>query len=648
MILDRVEITNFRSIEDGRIAFSPSCRGLVGLNESGKSSLLRALSLLDPSVKVVAEDVRDCAPDENPIETAEVNFIFQLEDTEISEVVKQMSPKLLMSKPGASISLAGRPLDLRDFVKARREVVHWVDLVAKQRHSGAFSLPEDAKLIGEWLKPKVGAIGTLEIPGISAALSAVGLVQKALVPPSLHSMFQEATAQDVNDLFDGVVKVHIDKHLPKCVYWRYSDDQLLPAKTSLSQFVSSPKSCPSLLHLFALAGHRDPSKSINDLQQKPNGLRNLLQRVATVATEHFCEVWKDYADVSFSITMNGDSIETTIKDTHNYFDLSRRSDGFRRFVAFLLMISTQVKTKSLSKFLLLCDEPDVGLHPSAVRHLRDELLRIGSANYVVYSTHSIFMIDNKTPGRHIIVTKDEERTALAEVTSSNIIDEEVVFNALGFSLREILPGTGLIFEGWRDKHLFNVAVLASGHAIDFRDVGRCHARGVKDVEHLSSILDLAARSFLVISDSDQIAVEHQRTYKGPGRWLRYDELARSVTAVTAEDFLAPDRIIDVVKTWSSTKTGLASVPIADLRGSKPRMQVVKAWLATGGLKGEALRIALDELKDAFFDGLHSDEILPAYGDVIKGILDRISKEAPIVQIPARSAAAKSRGVRGVK
>ena len=55
MKLDRVEIKNFRSIQDIKIDFDPPCRVLVGINESGKSNILNALALLgddyDPSPK---------------------------------------------------------------------------------------------------------------------------------------------------------------------------------------------------------------------------------------------------------------------------------------------------------------------------------------------------------------------------------------------------------------------------------------------------------------------------------------------------------------------------------------------------------------------------------------------------------------------
>lgn len=52
MRLNHVDISNFRSIKSIVINFDPKCRVLVGINESGKSNILEALSLLDPDRNV--------------------------------------------------------------------------------------------------------------------------------------------------------------------------------------------------------------------------------------------------------------------------------------------------------------------------------------------------------------------------------------------------------------------------------------------------------------------------------------------------------------------------------------------------------------------------------------------------------------------
>ena len=59
MRLVRAEISNFRSIESLVFSFYPTCKVLVGINESGKSNILKALSFLDPKVLFEEDDLRE-------------------------------------------------------------------------------------------------------------------------------------------------------------------------------------------------------------------------------------------------------------------------------------------------------------------------------------------------------------------------------------------------------------------------------------------------------------------------------------------------------------------------------------------------------------------------------------------------------------
>ena len=64
MKLEKVCIKNFRSIETLDVCFDMNCKILVGINEAGKSNILKALSLLDPATEIKPEDVRQPLSDE--------------------------------------------------------------------------------------------------------------------------------------------------------------------------------------------------------------------------------------------------------------------------------------------------------------------------------------------------------------------------------------------------------------------------------------------------------------------------------------------------------------------------------------------------------------------------------------------------------
>jgi predicted ATP-dependent endonuclease of OLD family len=102
------------------------------------------------------------------------------------------------------------------------------------------------------------------------------------------------------------------------------------------------------------------------------------------------------------------SIKVCVQDNadgENYFDMSDRSQGFKQFVSLLLSISVSSISGDTKNHIILIDEPEVHLHPSGVRWMRDELLEIGKSNYLFVATHSDFMVDRSTKERHYLLTK---------------------------------------------------------------------------------------------------------------------------------------------------------------------------------------------------------------------------------------------------
>jgi hypothetical protein len=294
-----------------------------------------------------------------------------------------------------------------------------------------------------------------------------------------------------------------------------------------------------------------------------------------------------------------------------------------------MMVSAKERTKDLVNTLYLHDEPDVSLHPSGARYLRDELIKIADNNYVVYSTHSIFMIDRELLRRHLIVEKKSEITNVREVDESNIVDEEVIYNALGYSIFENLKKQNLIFEGWRDKRLCQVALrsVPSKHKRlknTYDDVGMCHARGVKDVGRITPMLELAGRNWIVISDGDKPAVEQQRIYDGDGPWFRYDQLLTGARVLTGEDFIKANAYKPHLEAISSDHPSLAALSPESLDASEPKLEVIRRWLREGGITGNGAKDIIEGLKEQLFSALKPSQIDEKYYDFLEALASKFS------------------------
>jgi predicted ATP-dependent endonuclease of OLD family len=86
-------------------------------------------------------------------------------------------------------------------------------------------------------------------------------------------------------------------------------------------------------------------------------------------------------------------LELKIKGPDGYYDLSERSLGFRWFFMFLLMTSFQGELNPCSKPLFLLDEPASNLHSSAQAELLKSFEKLLDRCSLIYTTHSHHLIN---------------------------------------------------------------------------------------------------------------------------------------------------------------------------------------------------------------------------------------------------------------
>lgn len=86
-------------------------------------------------------------------------------------------------------------------------------------------------------------------------------------------------------------------------------------------------------------------------------------------------------------------LELKIKGADGYYDLSERSLGFRWFFMFILMTSFLDQTIGRPKPLILLDEPASNLHSSAQAELLKSFEKLAEHCNLVYTTHSHHLIN---------------------------------------------------------------------------------------------------------------------------------------------------------------------------------------------------------------------------------------------------------------
>lgn len=101
------------------------------------------------------------------------------------------------------------------------------------------------------------------------------------------------------------------------------------------------------------------------------------------------------------------------KGSEAYFDAYSLSDGTLRFICLATLL-----LQPTPPALILLDEPELGLHPFAIRILAEMLESASKRVQVVLATQSVTLLNNFAPGDVIVAENDSRRTTF------NRVDEE--------------------------------------------------------------------------------------------------------------------------------------------------------------------------------------------------------------------------------
>ena len=125
-------------------------------------------------------------------------------------------------------------------------------------------------------------------------------------------------------------------------------------------------------------------------------------------------------------TSHGMYIKFQIKDGANRFDIADRSLGFRWFFCFLLFTQFKTHRKNHPGTLFLFDEPASNLHSRAQEKLLESFVNISrNPNCLIYSTHSHYMINPEWLDQAYIVDNsavDYDKGPNIEESKSHVSD----------------------------------------------------------------------------------------------------------------------------------------------------------------------------------------------------------------------------------
>ena len=164
-----------------------------------------------------------------------------------------------------------------------------------------------------------------------------------------------------------------------------------------------------IFHLAGLWDHKDIIFTNNDRTAR------LLDDASKRLTQVLNDKWNQGRDLEWKLSNPGNSILIQIKDPsieNRFTRPSLRSSGFQTFFILSMMINARKYNNTSSMNIFLFDEPGTYLHPYAQLDLQRSFEASADNSQIIYTTHSIFLINKNYPGRNRVISKTKDGTKI--------------------------------------------------------------------------------------------------------------------------------------------------------------------------------------------------------------------------------------------
>jgi len=409
----------------------------IGRNESGKTTILQALTMLNKDEYISELDLCDEMTEHLKSEIRIVEGEFELNQDE-TEIIKERFPGLHLKnlKIFRTNKYPEIQYDFGDMKIGEEEdnnIEYWQN-ITKQISNFTESIPNhiSKKLDTDFFignTPRDKKIILAELDEFNNTVHAIATEEQQVI-----SEWNEA----YNDLIKNTEKILIDNtesealkkfigdnvH-PRFVY--FSDYKKILGNINLTEYIKETENVASagieyiegfdraetvrnLLYLAEL-----DIEKLEELKNSPSKLIKFLNTASKNLTQRLNPSWKGEA-INVELRLNpGNILSVVLSDVHkdgtitNTGLLNRRAEGFKWTFSFIVNFAAETQKAELKEAILLLDEPARNLHPTQQMGISDLLKNLAGSNQVLYATHSPFMIFDYTPGNLLVVELDSKK-----------------------------------------------------------------------------------------------------------------------------------------------------------------------------------------------------------------------------------------------
>ena len=305
----------------------------------------------------------------------------------------------------------------------------------------------------------------------------------------------------------------------------------------------------------------------------------------------------------YEVTYRADGLSffTFVKDNRDpaLIKLEERSKGFQWFFSFDLMFMHESKG-TFEGCVILLDEPGLHLHPEAQKDLLLRLEEYAKGNILLYTTHLPFMIDLNHPDR-VRVLKETENGIIVTTDFIESPPEAkfVLQAALGMDASQsfLVADRNLVVEGVNDYWILtelSSLLQQDGKEGRPKDVLITPAGSASTAVHIATIMIGQNLDVVALFDSDdegrraQGKLDHNwlTRYKGTQtKTLLLGDAVGACGDFALEDLFPENFITDIVKEVYSGKLAAADIDEITLQGEGILWQKIVRFMKGNGIEG---------------------------------------------------------------
>lgn len=498
MRLIKVRVQNYRSIIDsGEIEIEKIKTVFVGINEAGKTALLKAINQLNPASEIeeisllrdfprakYADYIKGKDLESLHKSTLLVSGTFILEQNDIETILSTFNQ---ISEIGIDLTKVYYKKskfyqDSKHYLE-NFELFTWKSIIKDiLRLNEALSKVENSEQIIIDINSILQQIANDNIDINEADSTALKvLIEKSEVKIDEENTIEIERISKIlkilnHNILHFKILQHLSTKLPKFVYFnnyikvkplihlerlaiRQENDQLEDkyydyGNISLLKFLGY-----TARELATLGKTNESHKELEIYNKSLDDRFYRLNAASIKLSQSIREIWnpnnqKDEAS-NLEIVADGQSLKVVISDQLGAkVELDQRSEGFQWMVSFFIVFESQADN-DYKNCILLLDEPATSLHALKQKEFIKTISKLAEKNQIIYTTHSPFMIsqDELDLVRIVELTDRSTGTKVNNKIISN--DPAALFplqEALGYNLAQSMftAKKNILLEGLTD------------------------------------------------------------------------------------------------------------------------------------------------------------------------------------------------------